>query len=227
MWGCGDVGMWGCGDAPTSRHPDITPSPLSNHGAPCGVLRIGTGHHEGMRLFAAPLTGRLVAVPATEAAVELEREFEARLAESSTLAFRVAFSVLRQREDAEDVAQEAFARAHRSFSQLRERERFRAWLVRITWRLALDRQRNNRRRAVRDHEDWRARAVTTSPSPTPSDALEADERSRRLWTAIDALPEKQRIAIVLVNIEDHDVGEVATLLSLPVGTIKSRLFAAR
>ena len=77
---------------------------------------------------------------------ELEREFEARLADSSRLAFRVAFSVLRQREDAEDVAQEAFAKAYRSFNQLRDRTRFRAWLVRMTWRLALDRQRANRRR---------------------------------------------------------------------------------
>src|SRR5215510_582822 len=82
--------------------------------------------------------------------LELEREFELRLADSSRLAFRVAFSVLRQREDAEDVAQEAFAKAYRSFSQLRDRTRFRAWLVRMTWRMALDRQRANRRRAVRE-----------------------------------------------------------------------------
>src|SRR5262245_40990214 len=77
---------------------------------------------------------------------ELEREFESRLADSSNLAFRVAFSVLRQKEDAEDVAQDAFAKAYRSFNQLRDRNRFRAWLVRMTWRLALDRQRANRRR---------------------------------------------------------------------------------
>src|SRR5260370_26264859 len=97
-----------------------------------------------MRVFAGQVTDRLVAVPATREDVEPDREFEARLAESSILAFRVAFSVLRQREDAEDVAQDAFAKAHRNFSQLRDRERFRAWLVRITWRLALDRHRNNR-----------------------------------------------------------------------------------
>src|SRR6478735_7242718 len=85
---------------------------------------------------------------------ELEREFEARLADSSRLAFRIAFSVLKQREDAEDVAQEAFAKAYRSFNQLRDRTRFRAWLVRMTWRMALDRQRSNRRRTVReDHAD--------------------------------------------------------------------------
>src|SRR3990167_10595756 len=81
---------------------------------------------------------------------ELEREFETRLVESSTLAFRVAFSVLRHREDAEEVAQEAFAKADRSFHQLRDRERFRAWLVRMTWRMALDRQRSNRRRIARE-----------------------------------------------------------------------------
>src|SRR6185312_9636206 len=79
-----------------------------------------------------------------------DRDFEARLVESSTLAFRVAYAVLRQRQDAEDVAQEAFVKAYRSFSQLRDRDRFRAWLVRITWRLALDRQRGDRRRLLRD-----------------------------------------------------------------------------
>ncbi len=63
---------------------------------------------------------------------DLEREFEARLAETSTLAFRVAYSVLRHREDAEDVAQEAFAKAYHRFRQLRHRNAFRAWLVRMT-----------------------------------------------------------------------------------------------
>src|ERR1041385_8964066 len=77
---------------------------------------------------------------------ELEREFEDRLRESTTLAFRVAYGVLRHRQDAEDVAQEAFAKAYRSFKQLRDRDRFRAWLVRMTWRLALDRRRSDRRR---------------------------------------------------------------------------------
>src|SRR2546427_1275504 len=81
----------------------------------------------------------------------LEREFEARLVESSTLAFRVAYGVLRHRQDAEDVAQEAFVKAYRSFSQLRDRDRFRAWLVRMTWRLALDRQRGHRRPRVRGY----------------------------------------------------------------------------
>src|ERR1700741_1724596 len=79
----------------------------------------------------------------------LEQEFETRLVRASTLAVRVAYSVLRQREDAEDVAQEAFAKAYRNFRQLRDRRRFRAWLARRTWRVALDRYRaTNRRKAL-------------------------------------------------------------------------------
>ena len=81
---------------------------------------------------------------------EADREFESRLADSSALALRVAYSVLRQQQDAEDVAQEAFTRAYRKFGQLRDRDAFRAWLVRMTWRLALDFLRAERRRAVRE-----------------------------------------------------------------------------
>ena len=82
-----------------------------------------------------------LAGPLVTANREIEHEFEARLGDSATLAFRVAYSVLRHREDAEDVTQEAFAKAYRRFGQLRDRDRFRAWIVRITWRMALDRQR--------------------------------------------------------------------------------------
>ncbi len=155
-------------------------------------------------------------VPAMQEA--LDREFEARLVDSSTLAFRVAFSVLRQREDAEDVAQEAFVRAYRHFARLRDRERFRAWLVRLTWRLALDRRRSDRRRAARE-QVGQARPILTEP--------ERDERAQQLWDAIEALPEKLRIVVVLSSIEGHDTAEVAKLLAVPPGTVKSRLFTAR
>jgi DNA-directed RNA polymerase specialized sigma24 family protein len=80
----------------------------------------------------------------------LQREFEERVVDSSTLAFRVALGVLRRREDAEDVAQDAFLRAHRAFASLRDRDCFRAWLVRTAFRLALDRRRGEKRRARRE-----------------------------------------------------------------------------
>lgn len=152
---------------------------------------------------------------------DLEREFEARIADCSTLAFRVAFSVVRQQQDAEDVAQEAFVRAHRSFGKLRNRESFRAWLVRTTWRLALDHRRGEQRRLARHS----AHAISTIQ--LPADAVGAAERAAALWEAIDALPEKLRITIVLSAIEGHDHAEVARLLGVPEGTVKSRLYHAR
>ena len=163
--------------------------------------------------------GRLDGIVSVDDA--LEEEFEARLVESSTLAFRVAYSVLRQREDAEDVAQDAFAKAYRCFHQLRDRERFRAWLVRMTWRLALDRQRSNRRRLMR--EDGVAGGSPAAVAPD----VEANERAVHLWRAIDQLSEKLRLVVVLANIEGHDIRDVAALLAIPEGTVKSRLFDAR
>src|SRR6478609_10477785 len=106
---------------------------------------------------------------------DLEHEFENRLAECSTLAFRVAFSVLRHRQDAEDVAQEAFAKAYRSFSQLRDRDRFRAWLTRMTWRLAIDRWRSDRRRTAREQHIEMAEVATTE------DLALSRERAEQLW----------------------------------------------
>ncbi len=158
---------------------------------------------------------------------ELEREFELRLADSSRLAFRVAFSVLRQREDAEDVAQEAFAKAYRSFNQLRDRTRFRAWLVRMTWRMALDRQRANRRRSGREVPGAVPVEAALQGRLDTTDVIEARERSEHLWNAIEALPEKLRLVVVLAGIEGHDMHEVSALLDVPEGTVKSRLFLAR
>src|SRR6187455_2107113 len=132
--------------------------------------------------------------PLTETPADMAREFEARLADSSTLAFRVAYSVLRNKQDAEDVAQEAFIRGHREFHQLRDRERFRGWLARMAWRLALDHRRSHARRVVRDD-----RAAVPDYSPSHEGDLLARERSERLWAAIDALPERLRIVVVLAS----------------------------
>lgn len=164
---------------------------------------------------AVPLSGASMAVDDDAA-----REFEACLADASTLAFRVAYSVLRQREEAEEVAQDALLRAYRRFAQLRDRARFRGWIARMTWRLALDRQRATRRRLARE--------ISVVPAATASaNGGPAAERTARLWHAIDALPEKLRWPIVLGAIHGYDTREVAALIGVPEGTVKSRMSAAR
>jgi len=150
------------------------------------------------------------------------RDFEERLRDCSSLAVNVAYGVLRNRADAEDVAQDAFAKAFRRFGDLRDRERFRSWLTRMTWRLAIDRWRADRRRAVREQA-----TLAEIPSTTHEDSAVERERSRHIWSAIDQLPEKLRAVVVLSAIEGHDTREVAALLDIPDGTVKSRLFSAR
>lgn len=153
---------------------------------------------------------------------DIDVEFEARLRDSSTLAFRVAFSVLRHRQDAEDVAQEAFTRAYRGFSRLREREAFRSWLVRMTWRLALDHRRGSMRRVVREQAP-----IDLPTIPNGEQQVIESDRARRLWNAIDQLPDVLRMTLVLASIHEHSIKEVAALTGAPEGTVKSRIFDAK
>lgn len=165
--------------------------------------------------------GRSDHLPGTWIAVDdSDREaFDARVHESSRLAFRVAYGVLRHRQQAEDVAQETLVRAFRAYQQLRDREKFRAWLVRMAWRLALDEQRAHRRRLARDGQA--TRPDRHDPRPDVTAEVQA------LWVAIDRLPDRLRQPLVLASIEGHTMSEVAALLELPEGTVKSRLFDAR
>lgn len=164
-----------------------------------------------MHVLASPLEGLLTEAP------DLAAEFEARLPELGGVALRVAYSVLRSRADAEDVAQEALVRAFRSLRSLREPRALKGWLVRTAFRLALDERRRQQRR----------RGAAPDPSgagaPTPDEAL----GHVRLLAALDGLPEKLRLALLLSAVEGYDVREVASLLGVPEGTVKSRLHLAR
>jgi RNA polymerase sigma-70 factor, ECF subfamily len=161
---------------------------------------------------------RELAREATQAA--MRREFEERPTECGPLAYRVARGVLRNTADAEDVAQEALLRAYRRFDRLRDRSRFRAWLVRIAFRLALDRARSAKRREQRETLWW----AQPAPRQSSEDVAAAGEFQAHLDRALDELPEKLRLVLLLAAMEGHTLEEVAVILGLPVGTVKSRLF---
>jgi RNA polymerase sigma-70 factor, ECF subfamily len=158
-----------------------------------------------------------------EASRTVEREFEQRLADSSPLAYRVALGVLHSTADAEEVAQEALVRAYRYFARLRDPAHFPAWLVRVTWRLAIDRQRSAARRERREQA-----ALANEPLPlNVEEAALSREFQGRLEQAVDSLPEKLRRVVILAAIEGYDMRETAALLGLPEGTVRSRLHRAR
>jgi len=163
---------------------------------------------------------------AREAAqADTRREFEERLAECGPLAFRVARGVLRNTADAEDVAQEALLRAYRRFDRLRDRSRFRAWLVRIAFRLALDRLRSGKRREQRDTL-W-SQPERQPPTATAEDLAASSEFQAHLENALAELPGKLRLVLLLAAMEGHTTEEIAAMLGISTGTVKSRIFYAR
>jgi RNA polymerase sigma-70 factor, ECF subfamily len=161
-----------------------------------------------------------------EAADAVKRsEFEERLAECGPLAYRVARGVLRNDADAEDVAQEALLRAYRRFDRLRDPQRFRGWLVRIVFRLALDRARSAKRRELRETE-WAQPARRVAPL-NAEELAASSEFHAHFDRAMESLPEKLRLVLLLAAMEGHTLEEVAAMLGLPIGTVKSRLFVGR
>jgi RNA polymerase sigma-70 factor (ECF subfamily) len=153
-----------------------------------------------------------------------EAGFGERVAENQRRVFQIAYGVLRNSADAEEVAQEAFLRAYQKFDSLREAEKFRAWVNRIVFRLALNRQRSHRRRLARDTA-WQ----TTETTAMVDGAKDAEQREmlERLQREVGRLPEKFRSVLQLSLVEEMDAGDVGVVLGIPEGTVRSRLHTAR
>lgn len=158
------------------------------------------------------------------AANERESAFAALLAQTQRHVFRIAYSILWNAADAEEVAQEVFLRAYRRFSSLRDPAKFHAWVSRIAVRLALNHQRAKRRRLARDTAWQRSR-----PEAVADGSQEASNRLflERLRGEIDRLPEKLRVVLLLCAVQGLDPCEAATVLQINVGTLRSRLHHAR
>lgn len=134
-------------------------------------------------------------------------------------AYFVARAILTVHEDAEDVVQEAFVRAHQALARFKPDQPFGAWLNRIVVNAAFD---LGRRRKVRTTEELSEglRSVFRDPG-------EADELRQRLAGALAALPERVRTVIVLHDVEGFTHYEIAELLGIPAGTARSDLHHGR
>jgi RNA polymerase sigma-70 factor, ECF subfamily len=145
--------------------------------------------------------------------------------------WRLAYQILRDREEAWDCTQEAFVRAFASLSSFRGQSAFYTWLFRITVNVATDRHRARgaRTRAFGadgvPEEEWERTAVDVGQGPEEA-AVKAEERAR-IERALDSLPPKARTIIILSDIEGLSYREIAAVLNCPMGTVMSRLHNAR
>jgi len=145
--------------------------------------------------------------------------------------WRLAYQVLRDREEAWDCAQEAFVRAFHSLASFRGQSAFYTWLFRITVNVATDRQRARGAQARAfgterlPEEEWRR--TTPDPGAGPDQAATRSEQRERIRQALDALPPKARTIIMLSDVEGLSYREIAEVLRCPIGTVMSRLHNAR
>lgn len=140
------------------------------------------------------------------------------------MVYRVAYSVLDDPHDAEEVTQEVFLQAYRKLSSLRDPEKFRAWVARTSWRLALNHQRTSTR-ARRRETEWSEGAAL--PPPSAEALAEQSEFHGRLREEIHGLPEKLRNVLLLSALEGFEARDVAAILEIPEATVRSRLYLAR
>jgi len=135
---------------------------------------------------------------------------------------RVARAVLGNLEDADDAAQDAFLSALRHVGRYDPNRPFGPWLLRIVTNAATDRLR---RRRVRAADAIPPTLATRDPGPD----READRSALHaaLRQGLAALPERQRVAVVLFDVEGYTHAEIAEVLGIPVGTVRSHVFHAR
>jgi|HubBroStandDraft_6_1064221.scaffolds.fasta_scaffold23319_4 RNA polymerase sigma-70 factor (ECF subfamily) len=151
-------------------------------------------------------------------------EFEQRVRECHRLVFHVAYAVLSDRADAEEVVQDAFFRAYRKLSGLREPQKFRSWVARMGYRLALNRRRTAMRSLRRD-SSWQE--MSAGAHGNVESIVAQREVQRRLREEIDRLPKKLRMVVILSAVEELDTRDIAGVLRIPEGTVRSRLHLAR
>jgi RNA polymerase sigma-70 factor (ECF subfamily) len=144
--------------------------------------------------------------------------------------FGLVFRMLGNREEAEDVTQEAFLALHRHGHRFRGDARFSTFVYRVAANAALNRRRSlGRRRAREEALAQRQDAGEDLPSTPrdPEDAASGGEIQERVQEALLGLPRDLRMAVVLYDIEGQSYGDIAKVLRIPEGTVKSRIHRAR
>ena len=127
----------------------------------------------------------------------------------------------------EDIAQEVFLKAFRSLKSFRGGSRFYTWLYRITVNTVLNTLRSQGRRQETSLDALEGFEVQADADMEPAEATARLELARRVREAIDQLEEPYRVIVYLRELEDLSYEEIAEVVELPVGTVKSRLFRAR
>ncbi len=157
--------------------------------------------------------------------------FETEALASLDSLYRTALRLTRAPADAEDLVQETYLKAFRAADSFTPGTNLRAWLFTILHNTARNRARDRARDTVAVDSEVVERAAEGPargvPPETPETLLLRDTLAPELQAAIDALPDTFRQAVWLRDVEEFSYAEIATMLSIPVGTVMSRISRGR
>ncbi|MFQ5599961.1 MAG: RNA polymerase sigma factor [Candidatus Krumholzibacteriia bacterium] len=142
--------------------------------------------------------------------------------------YGIAYRLMGNHDDADDVAQETFVRAYEALERYDERYTMYTWLRTIATRVALNEIDKRRRRQTAGGERFEVAAQTVQETAAnPEESFEGEETRRRLEKALATLPEEFRVTLTLRTYDELSYAEIAAALGVPVGTVMSRIHRAR
>jgi RNA polymerase sigma-70 factor, ECF subfamily len=154
---------------------------------------------------------------------------ETLVADHSRMVFRIAYSILRNHHDAEDAAQECFLRVWKQKDRLSEVGNPKTWLARIAWTTALDKRRaGHKMLSLNDGELGQELMESLSDSaPIADEQLAERQRQQLLQRLIAGLPEDLGQTLELSTVQELNSAEIAEVMKIPEGSVRTRLFRAR
>lgn len=156
------------------------------------------------------------------------QSFEMLILKYQSRLFATVLNVVKNRELAEDITQEAYMKGFNKLDTLKNHDQFYPWLKRIALNLALNHfERAKRVVDVESEEDDTSYFERIPDGESPEELVVKDELKRYVRHFVEALPDKLRVVVVLREIEDMSYEEIAELMNIPIGTVRSRLFNAR
>lgn len=171
------------------------------------------------------VAGPVILSEAMAMAQVAENVLEAMVREHARLVYRVAYSVVRNHHDAEDVSQETFARVLRYGKRIGEVREQKTWLARIAWRVAVDHRKKMAEISLDDATNTVSELRTSIASA--EEVVLGSEMSRLLEALISALPEQLRDPLTLSTVQEMSANDIAEILRIKPAVVRSRLFRAR